>query len=160
VLLRAGRLLPELGTFVLAGCVALVLSAPMLVLPAASLTHDLARLVHLPVDGASTTSGPFSWTVNRSANEDISAFGPLGMGIVATAFVVAVLAWRRGRQLERLAFAAALPLFVVVVALSAKYNPWLSRFLLVPVALTMPLLAAWFRRREVAVAVALVAATS
>jgi len=160
VLLRAGRLDPEPSTYVLAACVALALLAPVLVLPAAAVAHGIARLVHLPVDGASTTSGPFSWKVNRGANEDFSAFGPLGLGILVTSVVAAVLAWRRGRQLERLALAAALPLFVVVLALSAKYNPWLSRFLIVPVALTMPLLASWFRRREVAVAVVLVAATA
>ena len=55
------------------------------------------------------------------------------------------------------ALGLALPLVVVLLALTSKYNPWLVRFLLVPMALGAPLLAPLFRRREVALGVAIVA---
>jgi hypothetical protein len=53
--------------------------------------------------------------------------------------------------------AAALPMFLVLLTLTSKYNPWLSRFLLVPVALAAPLLAVLGRRRLPAFAIAAVA---
>jgi hypothetical protein len=53
--------------------------------------------------------------------------------------------------------AAALPTFIVLLALTSKYNPWLTRFLLVPVALAAPLLAVLGRRRLPAFAIAIVA---
>jgi hypothetical protein len=73
---------------------------------------------------------------------------------------VSWVAWRRRSAGGSLALGLALPLFVVVLALSSKYNPWLSRFLLVPTALALPLTAAWFRRRELAVGVVVVASVA
>jgi hypothetical protein len=43
---------------------------------------------------------------------------------------------------ERFLLALSLPLFVVGVALAYRYNMWIGRFMVLPVALTMPL-AAW-----------------
>jgi hypothetical protein len=130
---------------------------PALCLVIAGLIHAGARAVHLPVNGTATTVIPFGWQVNRIPNEDVSAFGPLGVGLVATSLVVCWLAWRRHIVRERLVLALALPLFVVVIALGSKYDPWLARFLLVPVALSVPLAAAWFRHRAVAIGVVVVA---
>jgi hypothetical protein len=49
--------------------------------------------------------------------------------------------------------AVALPLFLVLLSLTSKYNPWLARLLLVPVALAAPLLAATASRRIVTASV-------
>ena len=133
---------------------------PVIALGVAWFLHHAANLVHLPVHDEVTTSSPFSWTVNWTANEDFSAFGPLGIAVVATSVVLTVVLWRRRDRLDRLVLALALPFFIVVLALSSKYNPWLSRFLIAPLALTVPLLATWFRRREAAIGVVAVACTA
>jgi hypothetical protein len=70
---------------------------------------------------------------------------------------LAVLARRRRTDPARVILAAALPIFVVLLALTSKYNLWLSRFLLVPAALAAPLLAVLGRRRLPAFAIAVVA---
>ena len=51
-----------------------------------------------------------------------------------------------------------LPLSILAVGLTTNYSPWLSRFLLVPLALTAPLLAAVLRRRDAGIAIVAVAA--
>jgi hypothetical protein len=56
-----------------------------------------------------------------------------------------------------LVIAAAFPLFIVLLALTSKYNLWLARFLLVPAALAAPLLAVSGRRRLPAFTIAAVA---
>jgi len=133
---------------------------PLLALVLADAMHGVASIVHLPIDGSASTSAPFSWHVNRVPNEDFSAFGPLGIALFAGSLWVSWVAWRRRSAGGSLALGLALPLFVVVLALSSKYNPWLSRFLLVPTALALPLTAAWFRRRELAVGVVVVASVA
>ena len=49
--------------------------------------------------------------------------------------------------MRHLALALSLPVFIVLLVLQATYNPFLTRFLLVPVALTAPLFARFFRGR-------------
>ena len=83
--------------------------------------------------------------VARDANEDYAAFGPVGGLAVAAACVLGLTVWRRDRR--RLALALAVPSYVVLLAIYAKYNIWITRFLLVPVALVAPLFAGFFRRR-------------
>jgi hypothetical protein len=142
-----------------AAAVALPLLSPALVIGFAGASRLVAEAVSLPLNDERNTSAPFSWQVNRSVNEDISGFGPLGLLLLA-ASVAGIVALRRTSDRRRIVLALALPLSIVGVALTAKYNPWLSRFLLVPVALTAPLLAGVFRRREAALAIAVVAAVS
>jgi hypothetical protein len=82
---------------------------------------------------------------NNLSNEDISFFGPLGALLVvplSAFFVIAGLMLRTSRL--RFALALALPLFVLELSVLYSYNLFVGRFLLVPVALTMPL-AAWLR---------------
>lgn len=83
-----------------------------------------------------------SWP-NTTANEDISSFGPLGALLVVplSLFFLIAGAMRRSTRF-RVLLALALPLFVLELALVYHYNPYVGRFLLVPLALTMPL-AAW-----------------
>ena len=137
----------------------LALLSPVIVLALALVLHGFARVLHLPVDAPASTSVPFSWDVGRQVAEDYSAFGPLaGVGLLAIATGSAVAAVRRGIDPRRLALALALPLFVVLLGLTSKYNPWVSRLMIVPVALTMPLCATFFRRRSAGLAIVAVAA--
>jgi hypothetical protein len=82
---------------------------------------------------------------NTLANEDISYFGPLGVLLVlplSALFVIAGAMLRTSRL--RFLLALGLPIFVLELALLYSYNAFVGRFLLIPVALTMPL-AAWLR---------------
>src|SRR5581483_5659722 len=102
--------------------------------------------------------GGWAGGLNRGAVEDSSAFGPVGAVFVAAApFVAVALYLARRVDLRALALGLALPVFLLVFALRSTWDPWTTRFLLVPVALTAPLLAAWFRSRPAVVATAAVA---
>ena len=100
---------------------------------------------------------PFDFAVGQSSSEDISYFGPLGVLLLlplSLGFAVATIA--RREQWERLALALALPVTVLEIALTYRYNIWLGRFLITPVFLTMPLAAVLYRRRVLAGAAALI----
>ena len=102
---------------------------------------------------------PFTFAVNDRANEDISFFGPLGLVLLFPLVVCFLVASAIRRvSLAHVAFALTLPLYVVLIALTARYNVWLGRFLVAPVALTMPLAAVLYRSRLLAAAVALAGA--
>lgn len=135
------------GTFLLS----VVLLAPALVLVAATaIKHSFNAF------STGVLKAP-----NRRVSEDFSAFGPLGGLVLVTAVALtAVAAARRRADTRRLALAAALPLFIVILALTSKDNPWLSRFLIVPVALTVPLAALLFSRRSATLGIVAVAAVS
>ena len=139
---------------------AAVLALPGLVLVAAGALHGFARVVHLPANPAGATAETFFWTVNRLPSEDFAGFGPLGLLLLAApVFGVVQFACRRA-DARRLALALALPVFIVLLACEVQYYDFLTRFVIVPAALTVPLLAALFRRAEVAAAVLAVAAAS
>ncbi len=135
--------------------VALPFVAPLLVIGAGGVLAYLARWWGFPVRGR----GGFIGSLTHAANEDVSAFGPLGIVTLAAAIVASVVAVvrRRGAALE-LPLALALPTFVLFLALGSRWNPFLTRFLLVPAALTAPLLARLFRDRAVTAAYLVVAA--
>lgn len=122
-----------------AGAVALPLLAPAIAL----------AVTHIP-------AGDPPW-VERSANEDYAGFGPLGIFALIAAPVAAVAAAGR-RDRRQLALALALPIYLVLLALYAKYNIWITRFLIVPVALTAPLFARLFASRLATAALVSVAA--
>ena len=124
--------------------VALPLLAPLLVLLAGSLVAWASRQWGHPVRGHYGNIGP----QNRTASEDYSAFGPIGA--VAILGVSAVTIWdfaRRRADLRQLALALAFPVFFVLVSLYLAFNIFVTRFLLVPVALTAPLFGRLFRGR-------------
>jgi Glycosyltransferase family 87 len=87
------------------------------------------------------------WNVPRAANEDFSSFGPIGTALLFAAPVTALWTRERRRDPRFLALSLALPSYIVLLAAFAKYNIWISRFLVVPVVLTAPLFAALCRRR-------------
>ena len=115
----------------------------------ALVVHLVGRAVTLPVNDPRFTSGSgFSWEVNTRAFEDYSYFGAVG-GLVAIGIPLLALWEVRGGRVDRraLVLAVGLPVYIALFALTAKYNEWVSRFMLAPVALTAPLYAPLFRRR-------------
>jgi hypothetical protein len=84
-------------------------------------------------------------------NQDISYFGPLGaLALVPVVVVALVRSLRRRAVTLETALAAGLPVYVVALALVYKYNPWIGRYLLTPVALAAPLLGRIARLRLLA----------
>jgi hypothetical protein len=130
--------------------VALPLLTPLLVLGTAPVVSWTARLVGLPVHDPI-----YGFALNRDANEDYSAFGAIGALAVIGIPIYTVVRHRADRR--QLALALALPVYVLLLGLYAKYNIWLTRFLIVPVVLTAPLFARLLTRRLVAAAVLVVA---
>ncbi len=108
----------------------------------------------IPVRGPGGVVGPLT----RRVNEDFSAFGPLGARSSSACRCSASLAYaRRWARVEVLVVAAAVPVFVTLLVLQARWNEFLTRFLLVPVVLAAPLLAVLFRSRLVGAAFSVVA---
>jgi hypothetical protein len=137
---------------------ALAFFAPLAVIVVAAVAESAAKAAQLPVDEPSSTSAVFSWDVNERVIEDLSAFGPIGGLLLLSASALTL--WRGARRqvdTPRLLLGLALPLAVVGFALTSKYNPWMNRFLLLPAALTMPLLAPLSRRRSLSAGIAVVA---
>ncbi|MGH3131658.1 MAG: glycosyltransferase 87 family protein, partial [Gaiellaceae bacterium] len=125
--------------------------------------HDAGRFVFdgLGIDQAAreSTLTPFFLIPNTRAHEDISFFGPLGALLVVPLGAAFLLggALRRVPR-ERWVLALALPLFLAELALVYRYNEWVGRFMLIPVALTLPLAAWLYRWRVVAAGAAAVGA--
>jgi hypothetical protein len=101
---------------------------------------------------------PFSFTINVVAHEDHAFFGPLGFLLVLPLSGAFGVAWAlRRTDVAHLGHALALPLFMLGLALAFRFSDE-ARYLIVPVALTMPLAAAVYRWRAVAAGVAALAA--
>jgi hypothetical protein len=120
--------------------------------------------LHIPPNPPeSTTSGTFEFTYepNSVVSEDSSAFGPLGFLLLVPLSLGFLVAWVR-RRTDRVhgAFALALPVYVVALALGTRWNLYVDRFLVTAAALTLPLAPAVLRRVELrGVAAVLAAAT-
>jgi hypothetical protein len=148
------------ATFATAGLAAFAAALPLLaprVIPIVA--HGMkivGEAINLPVADPATTGAKFFWGVDFGSSEDLSAFGVIG-GPALLLVSLTMLARRRHIDRNRLVIAAAFPLFIVLLALTSKYNLWLARFLLVPAALGAPLLAVFGRRRLPAFAIAAVA---
>lgn len=98
--------------------------------------------------------------INLRANEDFAFFGALGAALVLPVALSTVVAFvRRRTDFRRLALACAIPLFALELAAVYEYNDWIGRFMLVPVALSVPLLAAVYLERKLAAASVVLAAT-
>ncbi len=96
--------------------------------------------------------------LNHGANEDTSAFGPVGAVLMYALPMLTIAAVARGRfDARRVALAASVPLFLLLLVLESKWNEFLTRFLVVPVVLGAPLLAYLFGRRPAAISFAVVA---
>jgi hypothetical protein len=124
-------------------------------------SRGLAPIAVLVVGGLATLAHVRDG-VNVRADEDLAFFGPLG-GVLVLPLVVRTLAAhvrRRRVDVRAVALAAALPLFVVELALAYRYNDWIGRFMVVPVALTAPLVASAYSARRLAAGLVAVAGLS
>jgi hypothetical protein len=134
--------------------VAIPFLAPLLVLVGAAAFAWATRVLGIPVRSADRLGG-----LNRAANEDVSAFGSLGTVALLCAPLLAVYAYALRRAgVRQLALALTLPSFLLLLGLYAEYNPFLTRFMLVPAVLTAPLFAHFFGRRAATASIAAVAA--
>jgi 4-amino-4-deoxy-L-arabinose transferase-like glycosyltransferase len=120
--------------------------------------------LHIPPNpAASTTRGTFEfqYAPNVVASEDSSALGPLGFLLLVPLSLGFLLAWAlRRTDRVRGAFALALPLYALALALGTRWNLYVDRFLATPAALTLPLAPAVLRRVELRVAALLLAAAT
>ena len=127
-------------------------------LPITGAARRAFNVLHIPTNPPESTAYPFAFALNQRANEDLSFFGPLGILLVVPLTLVFAVRWARRRtQAARGAFALALPLYVLGVALSSKYGGQ-ARWFVSGVVLTMPLAAAVYGRRLLAPAVAAIGA--
>jgi Glycosyltransferase family 87 len=134
--------------------VGLALAAPLLVICVAWAMAAVAGWWGHPIRGPDGAIGGMV----RVANEDRSAFGPIGSLLLLGLPVLAIVAFARRRADARLlALGLSVPCFVTLLVLASKYNAFLSRFLVVPVVLAAPVMALLFRRRAVTTAIAVVA---
>jgi hypothetical protein len=143
--------------------VALPLLAPVLVLGGAAAVAFVADRAGFPIRGPNGILAPLnanlSRTYTRFANEDYSAYGPLGIVALATAIAVTVHAYvRRRADIRHLVLASALPLFLLFISLGSTWHVFLIRFFLLPAVLAAPLLASLFSGRTTTAAYVLVAA--
>jgi hypothetical protein len=124
--------------------------APLLVIGGAGVIAFVADLWGFPIRGADGLLVPVEENLNqeygRIANEDYSAFGPVGIVAIVLSSALTIWAYvRRRADMRHLVFAAALPFFLVVISLSTLWNAFLIRFFAVPAVLAAPLLARLFR---------------
>ncbi|HUY70850.1 MAG TPA: hypothetical protein VMV08_01310 [Gaiellaceae bacterium] len=131
--------------------VAVPFAAPLIVIGSGGALAYFARRWGHPVRGPDGTVG----SINHYASEDQSAFGPIGTVVLLGAPPVTALLYAARRvDLRQLALALVLPLFFGLTSLELSFNAFLTRFLLVPAALTAPLLARLFRGRATTAAYA------
>jgi Glycosyltransferase family 87 len=115
--------------------VALPFVSPIVVMRAGDIVASLARSGGFPVRGGLGNIGDLNRTVSGSA------FGPVGAVVFLGVPLVTLVAFLRHRAaLRELVLAAAVPLFYVLLA-QETFNYFMTRFLIVPAALTAPLAA-------------------
>jgi hypothetical protein len=122
--------------------------------------EDIFRILHIDPYPPESGAFPFAFALNIRAHEDHSFFGPLGILLLVPLSIRYAVAWPlRRTTAARGAHGLALPLFVLALALTFRFSDE-ARYLIVPVALTAPLVAVMYRWRLLAGAVALIAVVS
>jgi hypothetical protein len=142
--------------------IALPFLAPLLVLAGAALVAFVAGRSGFPIRGPNGMLAPLdanlSRTYTRFANEDYSAYGPIGIVALLTAAALAFRAYAEGRaDAHHLTLASALPLFLLFISLGSTWHVFLIRFFLLPAVLAGPLLARLFHDRATTAAYLVVA---
>jgi hypothetical protein len=128
---------------------------------AAKRTFSALHIPPNPPESTQRGTFEFPYAPNTAASEDSSALGPLGFLLLvplSAGFLVAWVGRRTGRV--RGAFALALPLYVLALALGTRWNIYVDRFLVTPAALTLPLAPSVLRRLPVRAVIAAVAAAT
>jgi hypothetical protein len=151
-------------TLAAAAGVATPLLAPGAVVAAAAGLALLADRWGFPIEGAQGIIGPLHFDLltnqwRHIASADFSAYGPIGIVSILAAMTLTIGAYLRGRADSRqLALALALPGFLLLEVLLLTWNPYITRFVVVPAVLVAPLLARLFRDRSTTAAYLTVAA--
>ena len=145
--------------------VAIPFLAPLLVIGGAAVVAFIARRWGFPIRGPGGLLGPLEANLNeeygRIANEDYSAYGPVAIVALLAAGALTLRAYAARRvDARHLVLACALPVFLVLVSLTAVWVPFLIRYFLIPAVLAAPLLARLFRSRATTAAYLGVAAIS
>ena len=123
-------------------------------LPITGTARRAFDVLHIPRNPPESTGYPFAFALNQRANEDLSFFGPLGFLLVLPLALVFAFGWAlRRTEPARAAYALALPVYLLGVALTSKYGGQ-ARWLITGVLLTLPLAASIYRHRLLAAAVA------
>jgi hypothetical protein len=136
--------------------VALPFVAAVLAVGVAGVLAYLGRAWGYPIRGPGGIVGPLT----RGANEDFSAFGPIGaILLLCIPFLALIQYGRRRADARALALGAAVPVFLALLVLEAAWDEFLTRFLVVPVVLSAPLLAWFFRSRAATAAFAAASVT-
>ena len=130
---------------------------------AAKRVFDVLHVPPNPPESTTNTPGSFvfPYALNADVSEDSSALGPLGFLLLLPLSLGLLAAWAlRRTDRVRGAFALAIPLYVVALALGTRWNLYVDRFLVTPAALTLPLAPTVLRRTELRAAALLVAAAT
>jgi hypothetical protein len=145
---------------------ALPFLAPLLVIGGAFVVAFVARRWGFPIRGPAGILEPLEQLLNmtytRIANEDYSAYGPVGIVALIAAAALGVRAYvTRRADMRHLVLALSLPIFLVLISLGSIWVPFLIRYFLLPAVLTAPLLsllltsrivsAAWFAMAAVSI---------
>jgi hypothetical protein len=110
----------------------------------------------IPSSPPESVARPFDFELNFRSHEDHSFFGPLGFLVVLPLAAAFALAWPLRRTSgARGIHALTFPLFILLLALVFRFDDE-GRYLIVPVALVMPLAASLYRWRLLAAAAAAV----
>jgi len=151
------RRLPVRDALIKAFLIALPLLTPVIFAAIAGSLEGVAKATSVNVNPSSSTSGSFVWGVHTIADEDLSYLGLLGGWLALSSVIVATLGIARRVPTRTAILAVSIPAFVVLLALHSTYNAWLGRFMLVPLAVGLPLLAsAWAQPFRIPLAVAAV----
>jgi hypothetical protein len=127
-------------------------------LPITGTARRAFEVLHIPTNPPESTAYPFAFALNQRADEDLSFFGPLGFLLVLPlALVFAYGFLRRRTTPAHAAYALALPVYLLGVALTSKYLGQ-ARWLIAGALLTLPLAASIYRHRFLAAAAAAVGA--
>jgi hypothetical protein len=103
--------------------------------------------------GGSFSHLGFFGGLNNLPDVNEAFFGPVGaVVIVGAPILAAVLLWRRRAGPIEVALALAFPVFLILFAPVTKFYGGYGRFLMIPAALTAPLLACLFRGRAASLA--------
>ena len=134
--------------------------APICVLGVGFAGRAAFAATNQPLNPPESTTHLFQFYRNRVAASDFSSFGPSGALLIVPIALLWPLALRRDVDRRRLAPASSVLVYVVALAVAYRFNQWVTRFLLTPVALIVPLLAYVYRYRPFAAGCAVVAAGS
>ena len=122
--------------------------------PVADTGEAIFEGLGIPPDAPESAGSPFTYEINVVAHEDHSFFGPLGILLVLPLSIVFAIAWPLARTTAaHAAYALALPIFLVLIALVFRFTDE-GRYLMSAVVLTMPLAASLYRRRTLAIGAA------